>query len=296
MSTFSRIDMRFFVLISILSFSLTNYFSQSDTINQKNPENGRKTGYWIITGSMSDLKGYDADAKVEEGVFKNSRKNGLWKRFWPNGSLKSEIIYKNGRSTGSYTTYFNNGQLEEKGTMQNGLLVGEFELYWPNGETRQLKTFNELGATEGRVQYFYENGSPELDFTTVNGKETGTSTWYFENGDKKREVVFNEDGAVANSVDYERKNTAYVNPDPDPVQKGPKIQGEFNSANSGLVDNYGKTYDDDKNILMDGEFKNGRLYNGRHYIYDEFGLLDHIKEYRDGIFVGNGIIGKKDKY
>ena len=31
-----------------------------------------------------------------------------------------------------------------------------------------------------------------------------------------------------------------MNPDPDPVQKGPKIQGEFNSANSGLVDNYGK--------------------------------------------------------
>ena len=79
------------------------------------------------------------------------------------------------------------------------------------------------------------------------------------------------------------------------VDKGPKIQGSFNTANSSLVDNYGKTYDKDKNILMDGEFKNGRLINGRHYIYDEFGLLDHIKEYRDGIFAGNGIIGKKDR-
>lgn len=288
--------MRFLIFLLIISCSTSNCYSQSDTINQKNPDNGRKTGYWIITGNMSKLKGYDADAKVEEGIYKNSRKNGLWKRFWQNGSLKSEIIYNNGRSTGAYTTYFNNGQVEEKGTMENGLLVGDYKLFWPNGESRQVKTFNELGATEGRVQFFYENGNTELDFTTVNGKETGTSTWYFENGDKKREVVFNEEGAVSESVEFEMKNTAYVDPDPDPVEKGPKIQGEFNSANSSLVDNYGKTYDDDKNILMDGEFKNGRLYNGRHYIYDEFGLLDHIKEYRDGIYVGNGIIGKKDKY
>ena len=134
-----------------------------------------------------------------------------------------------------------------------------------------------------------------MDFTTENGKETGKSTWYFENGDVKREVTYNEAGVVAETVDFERKNTAYVDPDPAPVQKGPKIQGTFNSSNSNLVDNYGKTYDDDKNILMDGEFRGGRLYNGRHYIYDEFGLLDHIKEYREGIYVGNGIIGKKDK-
>ena len=285
-----------FLSTLVLCFLLTSIsYAQTDSINQINPENGRKTGHWIITGSMSKVKGYDADAKVEEGIFKNSRKNGHWKKYWPNGNLKSEIIYNNGRSTGTYTTYFSNGQTEEKGTMQNGLLVGNYELYWPNGESRQLKTFNELGSTEGRVQYFYENGNPELDFSTVNGKETGKSTWYFENGDKKREVSYNDDGVVAESVDFERKSTAYVDPDPDPVQKGPKIKGSFNSANSGLIDNYGKTYDDDKNILMDGEFKGGRLYNGRHYIYDEFGLLDHIKEYRDGTYVGNGIIGKKDK-
>jgi antitoxin component YwqK of YwqJK toxin-antitoxin module len=282
-----------FVLGLLLSI---NSYSQSDSINQTNPDNGRKTGYWIITGSISKIKGYGPNDKVEEGTYKNSRKNSLWKKYWPNGNLKSEIIYKNGRSTGSYTTYFSNGKTEEKGTMQNGLLVDNYELYWPNGETRQVKSFNQLGATEGRVQYFYENGQPELDFTTINGIETGKSTWYFENGDKKREVTYSDGGTIAESINYERKNVAYVDPDPAPVQKGPKIQGDFNSANSSLVDNYGKTYDDNKNILMDGEFKGGRLYNGRHYIYDEFGLLDHIKEYRDGIYVGNGIIGKKDKF
>ena len=48
---------------------------------------------------------------------------------------------------------------------------------------------------------------------------------------------------------------------------GPKIQGKFNQANNDLINNYGKTYDDNKNLLMDGEFKDGYLYNGRHLIF-----------------------------
>jgi antitoxin component YwqK of YwqJK toxin-antitoxin module len=59
-----------------------------------------------------------------------------------------------------------------------------------------------------------------------------------------------------------------------------------------LVNSYGKTYDENKNLLMDGEFKEERLYNGRHYIYDEFGLLEKIKVFKNGVFVGNGILGK----
>ena len=33
---------------------------------------------------------------------------------------------------------------------------------------------------------------------------------------------------------------------------------------------------------MDGEFKNGKLYNGKLYIYDENGLLEKIEIYKKG--------------
>ena len=46
---------------------------------------------------------------------------------------------------------------------------------------------------------------------------------------------------------------------------------------------------------MDGCFQDGRLHNGRHYIYDEYGLLDHIDVYKEGEYAGNGVIGAKDK-
>ncbi len=68
--------------------------------------------------------------------------------------------------------------------------------------------------------------------------------------------------------------------------------GSLNRAQNQLVNNYGKTYDSNKNLLMDGEFKNGYLYNGRYYVYDEYGLLEKIKVFKNGVFVGNGILGK----
>ena len=73
---------------------------------------------------------------------------------------------------------------------------------------------------------------------------------------------------------------------------GPKIKGKFNGANDALLIITAKLDENKKNLLMDGEFIDGYLYNGRHFIYDEFGLLEKIKIFKNGVFVGNGIIGK----
>ena len=119
---------------------------QLDTINQKNPENGKKTGYWIVMGSMSKEKGYANDSKVEEGVYNNSRKQGIWKKYWPNGKLKSEIFYKSGRSTGSYTTYFENGNVEEKGTMKTAYLLATISSIGPMEKQDRLKNLMSLAS------------------------------------------------------------------------------------------------------------------------------------------------------
>ncbi|MCB9189617.1 MAG: toxin-antitoxin system YwqK family antitoxin [Flavobacteriales bacterium] len=256
---------------------------------------GKKTGYWQFTGAMKNDKTYAADEIVEEGNFDRSRKEGLWKKYYPGGKLKSEIEYANGKATGKFTTYFPNGNVEEKGNWKGGKYTGEYEMYYPNGQIRQKKTFNESGATEGKVTMWYENGKKEIEFSTVNGQEDGEAVWFYENGDVKKKQNFTGGVMDAPAEEFAMKNPAYVDPNKKPAKKGPKIAGKFNGS-SGLVDCYGKTYDDDKNILMDGCFQDGRLFNGRHYIYDEYGLLDHIEVYENGEYVGNGVIGAKDKY
>ena len=58
-----------------------------------------------------------------------------------------------------------------------------------------------------------------------------------------------------------------------------------------LVDGYHKTYDNDKNILKDGKFKGGELWEGNHYIYDENDLLERIEIWENGKYSGrNGKI------
>ena len=236
----------------------------NDTINKIDPESGRKTGYWIITGEMKPKEGYNAENKIEEGVYVNNRKNGIWIKYWPNGNIRSKINYKNGRTNGAYTTYFQNGKVEEKGKVIAGMMQGEFTLFWPNGKLRQKKNFNLNGKTDGQVAYYYPNGNKELIFKSINGVENGSASWYYENGDKKKDCFFNN-GTVQTTKQYEliSEITTYIDEE---IEMGPKIQGKFNQANKGLINNYGKTYDENKNLLMDGEFKEGYLYNGRHFL------------------------------
>ena len=261
---------------------------------------GKKTGPWIITGDISKQKGFSDTAKVEEGEYKRSRKVGVWIKYWPNGEMKSEVFYDNGRPTGDYKTFYENGQMEEGGSMKGGNLVGDFAMFYPDGKPKQKKTFNENGETDGAVIFWYENGQKELEFETIDGQESGKAEWFYENGDIKKEKTFT-DGVASEPALFERINPPYKNPNPPFVEKAPKAKGDENSAQGGkngsqIVDGYHKTYDNAGNILMDGEFLDGRLNDGRHYIYDEFGLLDHIEVFKEGVFEGNGVIGSKDKY
>jgi len=113
---------------------------------------GKKTGPWQITGAMSKETGYAPDALVEEGSYTRSRKEGLWKKYHPNGKLKSEVEFVKGRASGTFTTYFPNGNVEEKGDWKGGKYKGDYEMFYEDGTPRQKKTFNENGATEGKVQ------------------------------------------------------------------------------------------------------------------------------------------------
>lgn len=75
-----------------------------------------------------------------------------------------------------------------------------------------------------------------------------------------------------------------------PLNPAKGIENEAQKTGKGIVDGYHKTYNSNKDILMDGEFKNGKLFNGKHYIYDEYGLLEKIEVYKNGKYIGNGVV------
>ena len=123
------------ILILILTASSVSHsaMSQSDTLNALD-ENGKKVGYWIITGDISKETGYDATAKVQEGIYVRNRKNGVWVKYHKNGAVMSKVEYKNGRASGTFVTYFDNGNKEEEGNWKGGSYKGDYDMFYENGQ------------------------------------------------------------------------------------------------------------------------------------------------------------------
>lgn len=278
----------FFTTGYISAFNGDNNNGQdNDTINQK--VEGKKEGYWIVYAHMRDYSNYKPNDVIEEGGYKLNRKYGLWKKYFPNGNLMNEIYFKNGRANGGFKTYYENGNVEEEGNWKGRVYTGGFKRFHENGQIAQEKTFNAAGKTDGQIKYFHDNGQEELVFTTVNGVEKGKATRYYPNGDVKEVLTFDESGEMLTREEKLRVNPA-VNDKKEEKGEGVKADGNENMGGTKIVDGYHKTYNDDKDILMDGDFKGGKLIDGKHYIYDDYGLLERIEVYKKGKYVGNGVL------
>ena len=61
------------------------------------------------------------------------RPDGMYRKYYPSGQLKSEIYYHNGVGKGMGKTYYENGQLKTEGVYKNGKIEGPFKYYFENG-------------------------------------------------------------------------------------------------------------------------------------------------------------------
>ncbi len=57
---------------------------------------GKRQGWWTITNREMNLPGYDTNAKVEEGAYKDGMKEGEWTEYNADGSVKSSSVFKDG--------------------------------------------------------------------------------------------------------------------------------------------------------------------------------------------------------
>lgn len=279
------------VLICSIGTAQSFEIVDGDTLNMID-DNNLKQGFWKIFGKNKKLPGYEPDQVVEEGEYKNSRKQGIWKFFYSSGKVKSEIAYTNSRPNGFYKTYYENGQVEEEGTWKNNRNTGNFKRYYENGQVSQDFTFNPSGKREGKQAYFYENGQVMIEGEWAGGKESGVVTEYYENGDIKAEKAFNGGVIdVANTKTFEAKNpikdreAEELKNAPEEVVKVEKTDkvniGGFNGNGEHTM------YNENKQISKVGMFKNYRLMEGKLYLYDENGILTRIKRFKQGRFIGD---------
>ncbi len=252
-----------------------------DTINRVD-ENNRKFGYWIYFA--------DGDSsKIEkEGNYLNNRKNGVWKTYYPNGVLKSEITYVNNRPNGYARIYYKNGKLSEEGVWKGTKWVGKYNYYYENGNKAYEWSFNENGKRSGKQKYYYESGKIRIEGDWQDGKENGVIKEYYEDGGVKSEKIFAAGSFNASSSKFyaEKKVTVEYIPDDTNATVSKEHVTQTNTTYQAFTGNgYHKLYNAHQKIDREGEFRNGRLIKGKKYYYTSTGKLIKTVIYEDGRIV-----------
>lgn len=276
------------VLFVNLSFSMA-FNDQEGKINQKDGE-GRKQGKWIFFGKDRPSEGFPAEGKIEEGTYKDDRKDGLWIKYYNDGvSPKLKGVYKNNRPEGEYVKLSPTGQVIEKGNFTKGKFIDSLVRYNSEGVISYQGFYNEQGNEEGKIRYYYPNGQLEFEYTSENGLPKGKAVRYYENGDTKEIIQFGEGGQKVNSEQREMVSPAVKVKDPSASKEQAPTVGTPNTKGVKFAPNgYNKLYNANHEIWQDGEFKNGRLWDGKVYEYDRDGILLKVRVFKSGVYHSDG--------
>lgn len=242
--------MRIILFLYIFIYPLVG-ISQGDTLNRVDAE-GKKYGYWIISGKDKKHYGYAEFSIYEEGFYVEGRKEGKWIQYYPNQNLKHELEYKNNRPNGKFKIYFESGELEEKGKWARNFYIDTFYRYYPGMKLAQLRIFNAYGKSHGWQTFFNENGEILLRFYANNGNEVvdsgivGINSKQYEENPKWKinPTLSNEELCFC---DIEKLKYAYIH---------------LNENSDSVVVYSTSIY----TVNLVGKFKSSKLYDGNCYV------------------------------
>lgn len=272
------------------------FFPQTDSLNQTDGT-GRKQGLWRIVAPNADKPGYKDGQLIEEGTYSNGKRAGTWRRYWPNGELMSEITYQMGRPRGPYKTFYPSGKVEEQGSWDLDRNTGKFQRWHPNGQLAQDFSFTADGVRDGEQRYYHENGKLAVQVNVDQGKEDGSLKRYTPDGQLQQVAEFND--GVINAA-----NSRYIKPVPkaEDVKADPKAAPapvvtpeETTNAITFRENGFNTLYDRQLRISQQGDFKQGRLWDGKRYNYDKNGILQRIQIFKQGRYAGDAVITDEDR-
>ena len=281
--------MKTFLVFRLIIFLLSSCLLSICYSQNLHDQKGNKTGKWIFKGKDHPFSGYTENAKVEEGNFINGRKEGIWIKYHRDGrTIRLKGNYRNNRPSGFYTRYYRNAKKVEEASFIQGKYKGNFNRYYKNGKLAYKGNYNNDGDESGLIQYYYRNGNVQLEYNAKNGRPFGTIKNYYRNGSLKSKVFLNEKGQKTSAITYGpsiEHSVPVTQPkrETPPFVNIPKTHG-ITFENFG----YNKLYNSNDEIWIDGVFKNGKLWDGKVYEYDEDGIIRKVRVFKNGVYHSDG--------
>ena len=153
---------------------------------------------------------YYPDGKIKiTAMFRNGIPEGIKREYKADGNIENAYLYKNGviigegivkedgNRDGHWKDFHMDGSLKAEGNYDNGKQVGEWKYYHPNGKIEQVGKFNKQGKPEGIWKWYFDSGRLLREENYRGGLKDGLSTEYDETGRVIEEGEFvdgNEDG------------------------------------------------------------------------------------------------------
>ena len=124
----------------------------------------------------------------------------------------------------------------------------------------------------------------------TDGRENGFLRRYYNNGELKAAMTCTNGEVDSTSVQLHQPTEGKVVKRTEAVdsRKPKTVRGDRpNPVVNFVADGHNILYNKHKQMSQDGHFKDGRLYDGTWYRYDENGILLRIERYKEGRYVGN---------
>ncbi|PQJ78175.1 toxin-antitoxin system YwqK family antitoxin [Polaribacter porphyrae] len=148
----------------------------------------------------------------------NKKRTGVWRKYYPNKTIRYEGQFKNGKEIGVFKFYEKSnsqfpiiikrysdykdtiavefytikGRLQSKGFFINKTRVGEWQYYFKNNKLMS-KEFYHQGKLHGKIVNYYPNGKPTEIVFYKNGLKDGLSKKYSSDGILIEELNYEKD-------------------------------------------------------------------------------------------------------
>ncbi len=270
---------------------------QRDTINQYGPK-GHKQGYWIVTGKYKPDKGYCDTCRIEEGFFIDSRKEGLWKKYYLNGGIRLEGTYVNNRPNGPYKKFYQSGCVMEIGDFSTqsrssferfkddcNLIKSSFgskDILSSKFEEPKDKEISNL-AKKDTIKYFHSDST--LAYKAFFLNDVFTAYRYYRCGDLRSIIEYDSLGNVTSTQEVEASKGCFkLNGEKSDKERLWGGNGNLKNGKSFNPEGYNKIYNKEDELWLDGNFSEGYLWEGKHYQYDSDGILEKIEVWKNGSY------------